>query len=221
MKTFQKAGNKHKGGKWPPSRKRKPEIHENRANEEAGGSDAANKEPDTRFTRHGYRVGDPVDTWKSAPGQSFALTKQASKSVGKSREPADLQHERHPRKRTRKASGSGEPRYGRQTLRSISCPLVSAVLVLRPRPAYRRDRDPLTLLPFRNELACRRHPQAAPESSYEHRRPERRDLVLTWKAGTLPRRPSNLDLSRSAGAPPSTGWSRPAPRRSPRAPRSP
>jgi hypothetical protein len=30
-------------------------------------------------------------------------------------------------------SGSGEPRYGRQTLRSISCPLVSAgLIVLRP-----------------------------------------------------------------------------------------
>jgi hypothetical protein len=40
-------------------------------------------------------------------------------------------------------SGSGEPRYGRQTLRSISCPLVSAVLVLRL--LYREDRDPLTL----------------------------------------------------------------------------
>jgi hypothetical protein len=41
------------------------------------------------------------------------------------------------------ASGSGEPRYGRQTLRSINCPLVSAVT----RPTYYVPRTAETGIP--------------------------------------------------------------------------
>ncbi len=90
------------------------------------------------------------------------------------------------------------------------------------RPAYRRDRDPLYLVSFPSELACRRWPQAAPAASYRHRRHERRDRVSSWRADA----PAPADrrarlITRSAGGPPSIGWSHPAPRTPPPAPRSP
>ena len=60
-----------------------------------------NKKLNFQVTRHKeLGVVDPgLDLYQLLPGLRFTSTKQPSKSVGKSREQADLQHERHPRKR--------------------------------------------------------------------------------------------------------------------------
>ena len=59
-------------------------------------------------------------------------------------------------------------------------------------------------------------------SSYRHRRHERRDLVLVWRAGApAPTYRRSPKISLPAAAPPSSGWSHPGRRTPPPAPRSP
>ena len=92
-------------------------------------------------------------TIRLLPGLPFALAaEQSGKCIGKSHEPADLQHERHPRLRNHELG------KWQTSLRLPDAPLNQLSASLRWARFYKlpyRDREPLTLCPFLYGLACR------------------------------------------------------------------
>jgi len=52
MKALKEAGDKHKRRQRPPAREVQPKVHDDRANAEARGSNAADKKSDARLVRH-------------------------------------------------------------------------------------------------------------------------------------------------------------------------